>query len=195
MSEKCRSILAILRSDTVAFRLRIEREELEQFLNKLDKVIHDQKMVQARTERGGDAKDLKSAQQNVTKATADLATAMTKQTVYGALLSSACNPQQQAEKDIDGGSNQGAATNQAKAVNYLETAKKKLDDLLSLIREEEMERLRAKVQPRPPEEYLKVVQQGEAIERGHRQAIETLQRHRQRVPPDRLLRPQPSSHP
>ncbi len=66
LAENLQDILRILRDDSKALRLREERKRLEELLKQLEKVIHDQKIVQARTESEKvDPKELEKNQRDV----------------------------------------------------------------------------------------------------------------------------------
>jgi mRNA-degrading endonuclease HigB of HigAB toxin-antitoxin module len=73
LAEKIRIVRAILGEDSRSLRLAEERRSLEELLKQLEKVIHDQKIVQLKTERGLAKPD---DQRKVTEATQNIAKAM-----------------------------------------------------------------------------------------------------------------------
>src|SRR5437867_2239510 len=70
LAQDLRTVLDTLREDSRANKLREERERLEKLLKDLEKVIHDQKIVQTITEiNKTDKSDLQKQQNKVTQAT------------------------------------------------------------------------------------------------------------------------------
>lgn len=74
IAENLQSVIAMLREDTRTKSIQEEEKRLKAIIEQLDKVIQDQKIVQAQTERNRtDATELKKTQEAVSKQTADIA--------------------------------------------------------------------------------------------------------------------------
>lgn len=74
LAEEMRRLLAMLREDPNANRLREKRTELEKLVKEIQRLIRDQKVVQGQTQEGQmDPKDIKSSQKDVTQRTDQVA--------------------------------------------------------------------------------------------------------------------------
>src|SRR5262249_40615440 len=74
LTQNLRAILALLLTDSREAQLKAEKDRIQNLLKELNKVIRDQKIVRAQTERGNMDRDaLAKAQAEVTKATQNLA--------------------------------------------------------------------------------------------------------------------------
>ncbi len=74
LADDLRDILAKMREDPRQSRLRDERLRIEELIKNIEKIIHNQKVVQGQTDRNKtDSKELKENQNQVTKATDKLA--------------------------------------------------------------------------------------------------------------------------
>ncbi len=74
LADDLRDILAKMREDPRQSRLREERLRLEELIKNIERIIHNQKVVQGQTDRNKtDPKELKENQSQVTKATDKLA--------------------------------------------------------------------------------------------------------------------------
>jgi hypothetical protein len=78
VADDIRTILAILLTDNRDEELRKEKQRVEQLLRRLNEIIRDQKVVRSWTERDMEKARLAREQNNVSKATADLARSMGK---------------------------------------------------------------------------------------------------------------------
>ena len=79
LADDLRDILAKMLEDPKHSRLRDERLSLERLVKEIEKIIHDQKVVQGQTDRNKtDPKELKSNQGQVTKATDKVAKEIAK---------------------------------------------------------------------------------------------------------------------
>lgn len=84
LADDLREILAKMREDPKQARLRDERLSLEKLIKEIEKVIHDEKVVQAQTDRNKtDPKELENNQKRVTKATGDIAKEIAKKNTQG----------------------------------------------------------------------------------------------------------------
>lgn len=81
LADDLREILNKMREDPRHSKLRDERLSLEKLIKEIEKIIHDEKVVQGQTDRGKtDPKELKNNQAQVTKATAKVAQDIAKKT-------------------------------------------------------------------------------------------------------------------
>lgn len=84
LADDLREILAKMREDPKQARLRDERLSLEKLIKEIEKAIHDEKVVQAQTDRNKtDPKELENNQKRVTKATGDIAKEIAKKNNQG----------------------------------------------------------------------------------------------------------------
>src|SRR5262245_24636128 len=74
LTQNLRAILALLLTDSREAQLKAEKDRIQNLLKELNKIIRDQKIVRAQTERGNmDPEALAKAQAEVTKATQNIA--------------------------------------------------------------------------------------------------------------------------
>ncbi len=84
LADDLREILAKMREDPRHSKLREERLSLEKLIKELERIIHEQKVVQGQTDRSKtDPKELKKNQNQVTKATSEVAKVLAKKSDQG----------------------------------------------------------------------------------------------------------------
>jgi hypothetical protein len=177
LAEDIKAILALLMTDNRDEELRREKERITKLLAHLQRVLREQKIVRAHTEAGRMEKGpLGDSQKKVTAETGKLGHAMEakpdtasgksgqgngksgeksqgqgqgqERTPGTKEVKEAQGFQKQAEQKIAENKPKEASGNQDKAIDRLEEVRKKLEEILRQIREEEQERLLAALQLR-----------------------------------------------
>src|SRR5438105_12639871 len=195
LADDIHALLAILLSDDRDAQNEKERKRIEALIKYLDKIIRDEKVERANTESGRmDKQNLLKTQQKITKATEDLAKAMSKSSQADANgkgkdgkgggqpkagepkngepkdgkpsakkddklpdpqetsgrkeIQEANGDQKNAEKNMDKEKLKDASDDIDKAISKLEEARKRLEEILRQLREEELRRLLAKLEGR-----------------------------------------------
>jgi hypothetical protein len=84
LADELRRLLDLMREDPRSSKLRDERLALEELIKRIEKLIHEQKIVQGQTDRAKtDPKELKENQNKVTQATGKVAKDVAKKTDKG----------------------------------------------------------------------------------------------------------------
>lgn len=154
IAQDLRKMLAALLADKDLARLKEKRRKLTDIKRRIDEAIRTTKTARAITESGRMDKDeLAKIQAKATRDTEAIARELEEEGAPGGEktknhVNSAARNQQNAGKNIAKGNNDGASSDQSRAIEDLNKARDEIEQLLRQVREEEIKQMLANLEAR-----------------------------------------------